>query len=391
MKILLVSWTILPQRGGSSIIVENLAKNFKAHEMVVLGSSTFLQRRNWDRPESGPKFFYFFSEIYLFGRGYRYLIWFRKWRFRPLVSKIKSVIKKEKIAYVIGVYPNNFYCLAACRAAKELSIPFSSYFHNTYIENTEIKDSKARVIQDEIFESSEHVFVMSEGMQRYYESTYQMDKFVPLVHTFDKYPEQILATATPPVAKKQYKLVAIGNFNQSNMEATVRLVNALKSTSKYSLDLYTHVPQWMLQQRGLDPEGYHHKGFVNPDAVHGVLQSYDICILTHGFTGGYGEIEYRTIFPTRTIPLLLSGKPILAHSPKGSFLNDFIQKYDCAELVDQADEQAIINGLDNITDNPVRSNRLVQNAMQAAKRFYGPNVAQKLKEILNFNSQTCVE
>ena len=46
-------------------------------------------------------------------------------------TNIKKIILKEKIDHVIGVYPNPFYCLAACQAAKSLGIPFSSYFHNT--------------------------------------------------------------------------------------------------------------------------------------------------------------------------------------------------------------------------------------------------------------------
>ena len=45
MKILLVSWSILPYAGGSSIIVENLAKNFRKEELIVLGSSTFFRKK----------------------------------------------------------------------------------------------------------------------------------------------------------------------------------------------------------------------------------------------------------------------------------------------------------------------------------------------------------
>ena len=34
MKILLVSWSTLPNAGGSSVIVENLARNFESEELV---------------------------------------------------------------------------------------------------------------------------------------------------------------------------------------------------------------------------------------------------------------------------------------------------------------------------------------------------------------------
>ncbi|MEM1318946.1 MAG: glycosyltransferase [Bacteroidota bacterium] len=380
MKILLVSWSVLPSPGGSSVIVENLAKNFSSDELIVLGSRTMFQQNNIDRGAASPRFLYFFSELYFMGRGYRYFIWFRRWRFKPLINKIKSIIKEEGIDHVIGVYPNPFYCHAACLAAKEMKVPFSSYFHNTYIENVAITDPEAPKIQQEIFNQSEYIFVMSKGMQQFYEEKYQLNKFVPLVHTFNKYPDPSTLTGLP--SNGATKLVAIGNFNESNMDATRRFALSIKDHSSYNLNLYTHVPSVLLQKRGLDAELYQHQGFVGPDEVHGKLQDYDICVLTHGFTGGYGEVEYKTIFPTRTIPMLLSGKPIFAHSPPGSFLNDFIKEHRCAELVETADEQAVFDGLARLVENVDRQQELVAAAKETAKLFYGPNVVQQLKERL---------
>ncbi len=382
MKILLVSWSILPQSGGTSVIVENLAKNFSKDEMIVLGAKTMFQKNDIKRSSQQAQFLYFFSEMYLFGRGYRYFIWFRKWRFQPLVRYIKKLIQEESIKHVIGVYPNPFYCLAACQAAKELKIPFSSYFHNTYTENVAITDPKAEEIQAEIFDYSTNIFVMSKGMQRFYENKYQLDKFIPLVHTFDKYPDKKQLTGIPKTDKKHYKLVAIGNFNESNLDATKRLLRAIKGNPKYSLSVYTHVPKMLLQQRGLDTSLFEHKGSVAPEEIHSALQDYDICVLTHGFTGGYGEIEYKTIFPTRTIPFLLSGKPIFAHSPKGSFLNDFISENKCAALVDEAEEKSIIQQLDNLCADENLQQSLVKAAQKTSEQFYGVNVADFLKEKL---------
>lgn len=383
MKILLVSWSILPQSGGTSVIIENLAKNFSRDEMIVLGAKTLFQNNDIQRNPVQSEFRYFFSEMYLFGRGYRYFIWFRKWRHRPLVNYIKKLIVEEKIDHVIGVYPNPFYCLAACQAAKSLGIPFSSYFHNTYTDNIAITDPKADTIQKEIFDYSTHIFVMSKGMQRFYKKKYQLNKFIPLVHTFDEYPSTAKLTGIPTSDKKQYKLVAIGNFNESNLDATKRFLEAIKGHPKFSLSIYTHVPKILLQKRGLDTSLFEHKGAVAPEDIHDILQLYDICVLTHGFTGGYGAVEYETIFPTRTIPFLLSGKPIIAHSPKGSFLNQFISENKCAALVDEASETAILKTLENLCADEQHQQQLVNAAQKTSAQFYGPNVAKQLKETLS--------
>ena len=383
MKILLVSWSILPQSGGSSVIIENLAKNFSKEEMIVLGAKTFWQKNTIQRDERLANFRYFFSEMYLFGRGYRYFIWFRKWRFQPLVRHIEKLIRQEKIDHVIGVYPNPFYCLAACRAAKNIGVPFSCYFHNTYTENIAIIDPAAEQIQAEIFDYASHIFVMSKGMQRFYEQKYQLPKFTPLVHTFDEYPSDSSLTGIPKAGKSQYKLVAIGNFNESNLDATRRFLAAIKDHPKYQLSIYTHVPKLLLQKRGLDTSLFDYKGAVAPEAIHEVLQDCDICVLTHGFSGGYGPIEYQTIFPTRTIPFLLSGKPIFAHSPKHSFLNDFIEENKCAVLVDEPDEKKLLSALDRLVNDSDQQQELVEAARRTAHQFYGPNVAAHLKSMLS--------
>lgn len=383
MKILLVSWSTLPNKGGSSIIVENLAKNFSSDEMVILGSRKMKQKELPRRSAKKTSFQYFYSEMDFFGRGARFFDWFRKWRFQPLVKKIEAIITEEKIDHVVGVYPNSFYCYAACLSAKKMNVPFSSYFHNTYIENVEITDPQASSIQKVIFENSVNIFVMSKGMQKFYEQKYEQKNFIPLVHTFNEYPDETKLSGLPKANKSHYKLVAIGNFNESNLDATRRLIAAIKDNPKYSLSLFTHVPKVLLRNRGVDIEGIDYQGFVNPDDVHEKLQDYDICVLTHGFTGGYGEVEYRTIFPTRTIPFLLSGKPIFAHSPKGSFLNDFILENNCAELVHLADEKAIIAGLDRIADDENYQAKLVAASKKTAKIFHGPQVVKKLKSRLN--------
>lgn len=382
MKILLVSWSTLPNKGGSSIIVENLAQNFSKDELVVLGSKTFFQNTDMNRKKEGTQFEYFFSEMYFFGRGYRYFNWFRKWRFKPLVRRIKTIIATQNIDYVIGVYPNPFYCQAACIAAREMTVPFSSYFHNTYTDNIAITDPKATAIQQEIFEASRHIFVMSKGMQQFYEKKYGLKKFKPLIHTFNKFPEKKSFSGPPGEKQDYYRLVAIGNFNESNMDATLRFAAAIRRNPKYSLSLFTHVPKILLRKRGMDTESVEYEGFVNPDEVHAVLQQYDICVLTHGFSGGYGEIEYQTIFPTRTIPLLLAGKPIIAHSPDGSFLNDFIKENQCADLVDEPSHEAILKALERITSSLAYQKRLVSASKKTAEKFYGPAVVSQWKSIL---------
>ncbi|MBK9108459.1 MAG: hypothetical protein IPM92_08830 [Saprospiraceae bacterium] len=150
----------------------------------------------------------------------------------------------------------------------------------------------------------------------------------------------------------------------------------------YQLDIYSSSNKQLLKLKyglELDVPGLKHCGVVRQEEVNGILQNYDICILTHGFTGDYNEIEYQTIFPTRTIPLLLSGKPILAHSPPHTFLTKFLKDRDCAEVVEVPDETVILQSLNRLVQDSKRIEVLMNNQKEAAEYFYGPKVVKSLK------------
>ncbi len=174
MRILLVSHSVLPYPGGSSVVVEKLAQNFSRDELIVLGGAPLFLRKQQERSAKGPVFIEFPNELSFLGRGAQYFKWIQRYQFKPLVRKIEQLIVEREIDYVIGVYPTDFFCHAACRAAKNLGLPFSSYFHNTYVENTNISNPRAQDIQDEIFAQSEYIFVISKGMQRFYQKKYHL-------------------------------------------------------------------------------------------------------------------------------------------------------------------------------------------------------------------------
>jgi hypothetical protein len=219
-------------------------------------------------------------------------------------------------------------------------------------------------------------------MKRFYEEKYKFRNVITLVATFEDLPKPQVPTHQPLSKQDKIRLVLIGNFNNSNIEATQRFVNAVAQEKQYEVYMYTHVPTALLRLRGIDMSVIRHKGYISDSKLIDELQQYDIVILTHGFTGAYGEIEYKTIFPIRTISLLLSGKPMLVHSPPESFLSDFVREHDVGCLVDEPSASKIREGLDKIVHDATYANRIVDNAQRAAQMFYGPNVVSILRDTL---------
>ncbi|MCB0704424.1 MAG: hypothetical protein KDC34_03905 [Saprospiraceae bacterium] len=383
MKILFASFSILPNTGAAGFVSESLANNFSRDELVVVGEQIMGLGRI-KRDSNLPRYYYIPSNFSWRGRAKRFFAPFR-WAIFPITLLwMWWILKREKCDYVLGTYPDNYYLYASYLIAKWNGIPFSSYFHNTYLENRKggIHRWFAKKVQTAIFEYSDYIFVMSEGMQGFYEKAYpEIDKFVPLIHTFEFWPK-----AENPVdvtaVKDKYDFLLIGNFNNSNIEATARLVDALKQEPRINIKMFTHVPKALLRMRGIDADAIDYRGFVKQEDFYKELMDNDVCVLTHGFTGGYSQEEYETIFPTRTINFLISGLPIFAHSPSFSFLSQYLKKYDCAEVVDVADPAVVLERARYLLDHPERRLELAENARKAAERFYGPNVAAFLRNKL---------
>lgn len=385
MKVLVFSRSIYPHPGGSSYVIEQLASNFTHDELIVFGEKDIINGKEIVRDPQKAKFIYLRTGISLAGRAARFFYWIRWLIFPFAYFKVLNSLKERNIDYIVGVFPDEFYLLLSCKIAKKLSIPFSSYFHNTYIENRKsFQLWLGKAIQEEVFNKSDNVFLISEGLLDYYNKKFAEKKFKTLVHTFNEYPKIKLIKEK---ISEPYNLGLFGNFNESNIEATIRVVNALKTNKKYIINFYTPVPILLLKTRGIDINCINYHGYVSEDKFFEEIQKNDILILTHGFEGGYSRREYETIFPTRTIPMLTSGIPIFVHAPEFSYLSKFVRETNCAALVDQPDKTKIMNTVEIILDNIEYRKVLINNALEISKQFYGPYVKSQFINTLLYNSK----
>src|SRR5690606_20293118 len=102
--------------------------------------------------------------------------------------------------------------------------------------------------QSRIFRASKNIYTISEGLNILFQERYPaIRKFVPLVHTFSEYPN---ITHLP--VQGNIKVAFTGNFNQSNLDATKRLVSILGKMNDVSIHFFTPVPAALLQLRGIE-------------------------------------------------------------------------------------------------------------------------------------------
>jgi len=251
----------------------------------------------------------------------------------------------------------------------------------TYRENRSgLSRLLANCLQPLILRQSKLTFVMSEGMKTELEAIYPGRRFQPLVHTFSEELPQFQPLT--PIDPLRIRIGYLGNVNDSNLDALCRFGSLVNQSPDLHLTIYSSAPAWFIQKHGLAGPRIRHEQPSDEELL-GRLRSNDILFLPLGLAGGLAPIEYRTIFPTRTIPYLLSGRPILAHSPTHSFLTNWLIRHGCADLVAEPDPGALRVAIDRLVDDCGRRERLVRNALLAAEQFRAHVVVDEMKRTIN--------
>lgn len=374
-KTLLISWTIPPDTSGSAVIVGNLAKQFRRTELVLagerpIGAPSLTWREEW------PELAYIAIGWPPTWRGAR---WWRRLQLPIMLLRSVYLAIRAQCTAVVAVFPKEEHLLVGYFTALALRIPLIPYLHNTWLENRSGFALKmATFFQSRVFERSEHIFLMSEGMVELFRKRYPNLQCSALVHSFNG----PLPDYSPlPAPASPLRIVVSGSISEACRDATERVCEAIFQTDDVELTFLTGTPRTYLEGLGFLRKGSRYET-VPADQVVGRLRESDIVVLPHGFTGGYSPAEYQTIFPTRTIEYLLCGRPILAHSPKGCFLNRFLEQHDCALVVDEPSTNQLRRAIETLRNDSVMRSRLVRNAQKAAEQFHAPRVARSLKSQL---------
>jgi hypothetical protein len=369
-KLLVAAVSVPPIPHAVAFVVDNLSRQFTKDELVIAGE---LRPGNVGHVRAAdlPRFEFVSKSWEWPKRGQKYVRWLRWFQTPGIVRRLRKLIREEKIDAVLAIFPDERLMMAAMFACQREGVAFFPWYHNTYAENRRgLAKRFAEWLQPATFAATDIVFVMSEGMQTAWQRSYPGVRFEPLVHTFSDdlpTPEPLHPCHSPA------RTVFLGNLNASNLEAMGRMRELVNDSEDLRMTVYSGSSSWYFQKVGICGPHITHEHISDEDLMAG-LKSHDILLLPHGFTGASDPIEYETIFPTRTIPYLLAGRPILAHTPPHAFLTRWLRRHDCAEIVDTADLNALRAAADRLRTDNARREQLVQNARKAAEMFHAPRV-----------------
>jgi glycosyltransferase involved in cell wall biosynthesis len=218
-------------------------------------------------------------------------------------------------------------------------------------------------------------------MAQLYRERYPQTHCSALLHSFN---EDIPEAVPPPPPMHPVRCVLAGNINHSCSDAATRLAAAVDAAGG-SLTIFSGTQKAYLDELGVIHDGVTYET-VSRDLILSRLREADILLLAHGFKGQLSAEEYRTIFPTKTIEYLISGRPILAHTPSDCYLTSFLREHECALVVDQPDQDALVAALQRLREDGTLRAQLVRNALRTAEIFRASIVAASLRGVLDIRA-----
>ncbi len=377
LKTLIVSYSMPPALNGSTFVVRNLAAQFPNDEILVAGE---MWRKSRARGTESPpaNFHYVWKQPNI--NSVRLVNWARHLWLPIILWRLIRLVRREQVQMIVGIYPNEFYLRLAWWLSRLTGKPFAAYFHNTLVENREGRaKNRAQRLQRRVFRDAQVVFTMSDGMRDFLKPIYPDVHFVPLVHSHEL-PEQF-ENYNGTTVHQPLRIAFVGNANHSNWEAFERFWQAVKN-EPCELTVLSAAPPEKFARHGIEGNNLKFKLVPFREELD-ELRKHDVMFLPHGFTGGYSQAEYKTIFPTKTIPYLISGRPILAHSPTESFLTRWLNENRCALVVDEKDENQIRAAVRELAENGRLRKELVENGNRAVQVFGAERVAGIFRDSIN--------
>lgn len=292
------------------------------------------------------------------------------------LHRLKKIIKGTRAKVIIGVYPTYHFLKLARDAAKATQIPWVAYLHDTVVEHladTSL-EARARILQQQTFAEASAVLVMSEGMSDLYRDKWKLSS-TPLEHS---YPEAIAETLVGEAVVEQ--ALWGGTIYHINSRSLSRISQALERAA-LPLQITTRATIESLQHWDINGPHINIALYPTRSGYLEALKQQRILVLALNWPDEttMDEGELATIFPTKTIEYLASGRPIIVHCPENYFLARFFQRHGCGLVVKERSPQALDAAIRQLRQDNEAVRKMRQAALSTAQMFAASEVAARFK------------
>jgi hypothetical protein len=298
-----------------------------------------------------------------------------------IVFRMSNKIKQKNVKVIMGVYPDRTMLLVAQLVAKRAKIPLIGYFHDTLLEccRKGLEYARTKQLQEAIFREASALLVVSDGMADFYREKYGLPCVV-LRHIYkESIPQELPFSES--VARQAFWGGAVYAINDV---ALARVSHALSEervplfiTSKKTVQYY--------ECMGLKKEGMTVTYISGRNDYLKAIVSQGVLILALNWPNEstVAEEELSTIFPTKAVEYLASGRPILVHCPSHYYLAKFFEAHKCGIVVAERDQQALQLAVRFLLADSQEVTAMRRNALAAAGYFDATTITNTLRAVVN--------
>jgi glycosyltransferase involved in cell wall biosynthesis len=374
LKLLVVSQAFAPYASGSAILMANLLEEFPGDCMVIAGFSRYMVADK-DFPAPCPTVYLNPLNNKLFKLAYARFMNSNRWYVRSFFMKH---VKKYKPDVILGAFPHSTFFIAAYEVAKKCGIPFYAHMHDLWQENYP-EGYYAKKLADKyeatILKNAAKVFCMTQTQADHYTNKYGIKAFI-LPHTIQDKSLQHLeykkASGQPPKV-----MFAGGLSSVMNADALSVFSQSKKFLQQQvNYNLFTNASTADLESAGIDVSTVNVK-WVSRKEVMEEQRTSNILLAPLSHKNG-SELEIKTVFSTKLLEYLVSGRPILVFAPGDSFHAISARRNNWALVVDKDDPKQLAANIDELIRNEELAKQLVEGAFREARERKASHFANEL-------------
>lgn len=369
MKILIVSYIFPPDAGGAGSLMYNLLKFFpKKDQLKVLKADDYHSiycgvydksfTLNCDVTTLPSPKYPFGSLIFILN----------------VILKGVELNKKEGIECILAVHPNVFNLLGAFFLNRIICKPLVLYFHDLLSETCRNPIQRAfwALVEKIIIQASSLILVTNEKFRDYY-ATKGIKAHV-FSHCIEINTLRPCAEKIENACVKKVKVVFTGSIYEANEDSIKAFLNAIKALGNNYVEVIFATQAKKAYLKNINV------GFLPKEECRKLQRSADILFLPLAFKSPYPQ-EIKVAFPYKTLEYLEAAKPILAMAPKGSFIEEFVNRNKVGIVVTDPSMDKIIAAIKILLD-PWKRREFSKNASKVIKNFDARLRAQQLYSLL---------
>jgi glycosyltransferase involved in cell wall biosynthesis len=378
--LLFVTAIFPPCVNGSSILIRNLWSEWPAEDLVVLSYTNPDCRI--DPAVAMPGVPVHLVERWPFPSG-RLATHLDPLAAGAVMRAIHRLAAEVKPRAIWANWPTTAFLLGAWYAARRLRLPLYVHLHDMWREGFNgrrlyVERLAAWYHERSLLRSVARLFSITEEARDHYLKKLGVDSFV-LPHTVPE--ADLAATASPFTAAAEPGVLHFAGtiYPLMNEDALVSVVRALEHCRGSAvLDCYTPDSADILAARGIGGPRVRVR-FAPKAEVMAAQRAAELLVLPLAFRST-NPLEIRTVFPTKLLEYLVSGRPILVHAPPDSWASRSARRDGWGEVVDSPDPATVAAAIDALIADPERQRSLVAAAHAEARRRAAPLVADRLRQ-----------